>query len=81
MLRYRILRDLSNRDGDAMIVPYIVAGETWACGICSEESGEDDRACWFCHNTRGDYVCDCGHKNPKDAQECESCGREKPEGD
>lgn len=80
MVRYRIVLDRSSRDGDAMIAPYIVPGPVWACGVCGEDSNEDDRACWFCHTDRGDWICDRdGHKNPAGADECEECGSPKPD--
>lgn len=78
MYRYRIVRDRGSRDGDAMIVPVHVAGEPWWC-VCGEDNVDDDSHCWFCNAERGEWTCDCGHRNPKRVGDCEECGKARPE--
>lgn len=78
MVRYRILRDLSSRDGDAMIAPVLVRGEPWICG-CGTTNTDDWGNCLYCNTQRGDWVCDCGRKNRKADEECSECGTAKPD--
>lgn len=73
-MHFRILRDRSNRDGDALIVRI-----GWDCGVCAEENDPDDRFCWQCSAERGDWLCGCGRLNRKTDRECSDCGREKSE--
>ena len=51
----------------------------WDCRVCRSEN--DDRShCWECSQERGNWMCeDCGHVNKKGSDECETCGREKPD--
>lgn len=81
MLRYRIHHDREHRDGlDDMIAPVIVPGAIWYCGACGEDNEDGDVGCWYCRTERGDWMCsEDGHKNPKGADECEECGRERPD--
>ena len=78
-VHYRILRDRSHRDDDALIAPIVVHGAVWYCGACGEDNQDDDVFCWYCTAPMGSWVCDCGRRNGKGDGECSECGREKPE--
>ena len=80
-IHYRILRDRSSRDDDAMIAPVVVHGAPWVCA-CGTTNDDDWDNCMYCNVRRGDWNCDrCGHLNPKREDACEGCGYDKPEGD
>lgn len=53
----------------------------WDCAVCGDETTDGAPYCHFCSQREGTWVCDCGHLNKRESEECESCGREKPDGD
>lgn len=80
--RFRIAHTLEDADDGAdLIVPassYTVVHCTW----CQQRQyGEPWDHCMFCNRplSQDGWICaECGHRNPDDARECESCGRRMP---
>ena len=65
-----------------MIARVLEHGAVWYCAVDGEPNEDDDRFCFYCKSERGDWLCpDDGHRNPKGADECEECGRARPEDD
>lgn len=53
----------------------------WLCRVCGEwrnNVAHWDR-CVMCNEAEGTWLCECGHKNPTDADECQTCGRRREE--
>lgn len=74
---FRILRDREHRDGEDDLIAY-APPEMWDCPICSQ-GGNIEEFCSWCSARRGEWVCpDDGHKNPRESQECELCGKRRP---
>lgn len=66
-------------DDGSVLVAHVESHEVWYCGVCLERN-EDRVTCARCCNRRGDWLCEeCAHRNPKHADDCEGCGRPKPE--
>lgn len=76
--RLRFAHYAESADEGATLVAYLEGHNVWDCGRCGEVN-KNREFCGICSARRGEWGCDCGHLNPKDAEECESCGREKPD--
>lgn len=74
---YRFWHDRSHRDGDVLIAHY-ADPRLWDC-FCGQENFERSHCCQ-CSQERGNWQCeDCGHVNKQASDDCETCGREKPD--
>lgn len=74
---FRFWRQAEDADESEVVVVRLIP-ESWDCSVCGAENA--DEFCGTCSSRHGEYVCDCGHKNPRDAKRCEECGARRDDG-
>lgn len=74
MSHFRFFPYRDTRDGDALIVHVGVDSE-WDCEVCPQQNPGWRSHCEWCSQERGNWVCGCGHLNPRETHHCEVCGR------